>query len=54
MEACVLNNLYVIIQKTMSSQKLEEDVMISFVNPRKGRSSRSQIFTEREWGGGDV
>ena len=30
MEACVLNNLYVIIQKMMSSQNSEED-MIKFL-----------------------
>ena len=28
MEACALNNLYFILQKTMSSRKSEEDVMI--------------------------
>ena len=86
MEACALNNLDVIIQKTMSPRKSEEDVMIklvsglfplrkiaprlglefglglvlglggsfprgqlsknrlSFVNPRKDRSNRSQMF----------
>ena len=36
MEACALNNLYVIIQKMVPSRKSEEDVMIkSFVNPSK-------------------
>ena len=88
MEACALNNLDVIIQKTISPRKSEEDVMIklvsglfpqrkiaprlglefglglglvlglggnfprgqlsknrlSFVNPRKDRSNRSQMF----------
>ena len=44
MEACALNSLDVIIQKTMSPRKSEEDVMLCFVNPRKDRSSGSQIF----------
>ena len=35
---------YVIIQKTPSPRKSEEDVKIKFVNHRKGRSSLSQIF----------
>ena len=35
---------YVIIQKTMSSRKSEEDVRLSFLNPKKARSSRSQMF----------
>ena len=46
-KACALNNNYVVIQKTMSPQKSEEDVIIvnqSFVNPRKGRSGHSQMF----------
>ena len=30
LETCALNNLYFIIQKTMSSRKSEEDVMITF------------------------
>ena len=32
MEACALNNLDVIIQKTMSPRKSEEDVMIKLVS----------------------
>ena len=35
MEACALNNLYVMIQKTMSSRKSEEDVR---------RFSSNQVF----------
>ena len=30
LEACALNNLYFIMQKTMSSRKSKEDVMIKF------------------------
>ena len=34
----------VIIQKTMFPRKSEEDFIIKFVNLRKDRSSRSQMF----------
>ena len=40
----LLTIYYVIIQKKMSPRKLEEGVMINFINLRKGRSSPSQMF----------
>ena len=42
----LLTIYYVIIQKTLSPRKSEEYV-ISFINPKKGRSSRSPISPQR-------
>ena len=41
MEAYALNNLYVIIQKTMSSRKSEEDVKVKDTNRKKAPSKKT-------------
>ena len=44
MEAYVLNNLLCYYTENDVSEKSQENFMISFVNPRKDRSSCSQMF----------